>query len=670
MRIVEGATETQAATHLMDFHVDGSFPTLSSPPVAQEKLWVFPDPMSNVWIIVDIFLTYDPNDYVEPDGFERQLFIKINAFVQNSQTINLTGNLAAALTAAGGTPNSSLMTTLKNTGAVLSFAGSSGKSIATSYSSAKNLGTNIIDQVTQGKFAFLPDNLEQALSNFGTGLLNGDAVIPAALKGITQAIGGVNLVQRLFFSKSTASVQYLKRTLEMNGGIFDETSTAGWLIPYSGSTRSTVPLYAYQHPNPAYRKLGLFHLARQPARISKIVSYQTIDTDAMMEPLSCLVQMNPTSLSHTTDETYSLSMPRNTWPYGTTTTLMHDGQNAYLSFRDPANPSDLNRNVDLAFVIARWDAGSSFLYSAATIPNKSPCLEGNYGSFPVSLAQFPDEYALGASNRLQLNDRVVVYDSKDNSIFGKVYSKYEATLGVEAVVGGLFSPYISLRDRAKVMDRMAVSKNLYSLGMQNASTNTIPRNIEDIQSISIPDNVILGQSYVKQNPLWNYPSITVESGQCYYANLKVFPQQAKPLCSITGSRNTLQLAPGFYGSIIVRGNARLELGSGVYYISSLNMESGSDLVVDQTNGTTKVLITSYLSWRGDPTDVDPARLIMVYLNEGAVYLESPFNGTFIAPLAKVVLGQRTFSWYFGRFFARILEVHQNSRIVRVPFEQE
>lgn len=98
------------------------------------------------------------------------------------------------------------------------------------------------------------------------------------------------------------------------------------------------------------------------------------------------------------------------------------------------------------------------------------------------------------------------------------------------------------------------------------------------------------------------------------------------------------------------------------------MESDSRLLLDAADGAVWVSLAQYLVWRGIAQNVDPAKLqIMVFSNTFNL-LSTPFYGTVLAPAGMIEMGTGAPDWYYGRFYARRLEAHQNTRIVRVPFE--
>lgn len=130
----------------------------------------------------------------------------------------------------------------------------------------------------------------------------------------------------------------------------------------------------------------------------------------------------------------------------------------------------------------------------------------------------------------------------------------------------------------------------------------------------------------------------------------------------------LVLPPGQYGRISIKSGYTLELQAGTYHIQDLQMESGSKIDVKNADSWTELYLYGSLIWRAEVGAVDPARLRMLYVGPPRdLYLETPFNGSIFAPYARLVMGQRTECVYYGRYFARFVEIHQGTVVVGVPF---
>jgi len=103
---------------------------------------------------------------------------------------------------------------------------------------------------------------------------------------------------------------------------------------------------------------------------------------------------------------------------------------------------------------------------------------------------------------------------------------------------------------------------------------------------------------------------------------------------------TVDLPPGTYRAVSVRQNSVLRIGSGIYFMDSLGVESGGIVQVRPT-GTVGVRIAVVTSmWmRGTIDDAGDARfLFILYLGQSEASLEKAFRGTILAPNATINLG--------------------------------
>jgi hypothetical protein len=127
---------------------------------------------------------------------------------------------------------------------------------------------------------------------------------------------------------------------------------------------------------------------------------------------------------------------------------------------------------------------------------------------------------------------------------------------------------------------------------------------------------------------------------------------------------SLTLAPGNYGSVMAKSGSTLRLTGGSYYIDSLMMDSGAQLIIDDATGPIVLNIRSQFMFRGNEvvTSATTPNLLVGYFGTNDAFLEAPFRGSVIVPAAKLVLGQAAGSTYEGTFLAKQLEVRAGSTV--------
>jgi hypothetical protein len=114
-----------------------------------------------------------------------------------------------------------------------------------------------------------------------------------------------------------------------------------------------------------------------------------------------------------------------------------------------------------------------------------------------------------------------------------------------------------------------------------------------------------------------------------------------------GPFSTIQLNPVTLGGQ----GAELTLKSGTYYIGTLTLDSYSKVWLDQSNGPVIIYASTVNAFRGTFASLDgkPPNLFVGYLGTSALFLETQFNGAFVAPYAPITL--RTVAGGHTGFFA-------------------
>jgi hypothetical protein len=198
------------------------------------------------------------------------------------------------------------------------------------------------------------------------------------------------------------------------------------------------------------------------------------------------------------------------------------------------------------------------------------------------------------------------------------------TAGLSAEPGALLNDAWS-RGKATLKDRVQVR------GVLHAATATLGNGVvitggQDTAPVFDPPATV---TWNVTYPSGTGPSYTLNSGQ------------------------SKTLSPGLYGSIILNSGATLTLSAGTYYLVGLDMESASTVKLDQTNGPVIIYMSDKLILRGTFVSLsggDPD-LLLGYLGQSAIYVETLFNGAIIAPFASLTLRQVT-GTHTGYFYAK------------------
>jgi len=249
----------------------------------------------------------------------------------------------------------------------------------------------------------------------------------------------------------------------------------------------------------------------------------------------------------------------------------------------------------------------------------------------IDLANRP---ALFAIEKLKLADRARVTTS---SGFGAIYSGGAAgvELGVDAKVGNVWSAAnVIANNGSRINGEVTAGGNLF-LG----------------SNAKVTGPVTLGQ--VPAFP--EFPELR-----------RAFPTASKPVTLSNNAKVTL--TPGSYRAVTVFSGSTLQLNAGDYYFESLQLEPQAVLKVVKTAGPVRVFVDKNLIYRGRlvQVPVGPSGFSLGLKTKNQTFLESVFQGRFVAPNAQVVLGAGNALQFLGEFAARSLELRPGVQVLASP----
>lgn len=125
-----------------------------------------------------------------------------------------------------------------------------------------------------------------------------------------------------------------------------------------------------------------------------------------------------------------------------------------------------------------------------------------------------------------------------------------------------------------------------------------------------------------------------------------------------------------YENVTLHSKTTAKLSAGTYYIDTLETEPETTLDLNTSNGPIMVHVRGRLNFKGKLRLTGPSgRFLLGYYGTDATSIESPFNGTIVAPNAALRLAPAgTNPGHRGSFFAKRLEgVEAGSLITFEPF---
>jgi DNA-binding protein YbaB len=137
-----------------------------------------------------------------------------------------------------------------------------------------------------------------------------------------------------------------------------------------------------------------------------------------------------------------------------------------------------------------------------------------------------------------------------------------------------------------------------------------------------------------------------------------------------GTNAQASAPPAYYRSITLGNGSRLTVTAGVYFTDKLDLEPNSKIVVDATNGPVVFWVKNTFIFKGafvDKLGVFP-RIWVGYLGTTGVTLETPYQGSLVAPNAQITLPTVGAPKHVGSFHALHLQVGPSQTICHRPFE--
>jgi len=245
---------------------------------------------------------------------------------------------------------------------------------------------------------------------------------------------------------------------------------------------------------------------------------------------------------------------------------------------------------------------------------------------------------LYAQGKLIVNDRTKVL--RQNGTFAPVVNagSTQTNIGQSTQVGDLWSRVsVDLRNFAKV------NGNLRTMGTVN------PQAGATVSGLTVQNAALL--QIPKLSLSVTFPGTSV-------VNQEAGPPPAAPL----------DLAPGAYGDVSVKGT--LKLRTGTYFFNNLTVESNAKISCTSTSGQIVVNIRTNLTYRGSIVEGTSGRRPNIFVGvfgTNAVFVETAFPGTLVALTASLTLGQNSPSVHSGAFYAMDITVGPDNTITHFPF---
>lgn len=177
-----------------------------------------------------------------------------------------------------------------------------------------------------------------------------------------------------------------------------------------------------------------------------------------------------------------------------------------------------------------------------------------------------------------------------------------------------------------------------------------------VGSITSAGSVTVSSTAVVGGPITPFTPVTLPA----LPGLPTFPA-AQPGFTLTAGQ-TRTLSPGSYGTVTLNSQSTLILAAGDYFFRDLTINAQVNVRV---TATTRVFVQTTMAFRSSFKNAagQVQAITLGFKGTVAVTLEAAFDGTLIAPSAKVFFGVDTILTFNGSFFGKTFEVRPQSTLV-------
>lgn len=206
-------------------------------------------------------------------------------------------------------------------------------------------------------------------------------------------------------------------------------------------------------------------------------------------------------------------------------------------------------------------------------------------------------------------------------------------------------------------------------GQTRIGSNATTGGILSVGPVQILDHAVVSGSVVSAGAVNPSPTATItgpitQFGSVALPTLPTLPAFPAAGGNVTVNSGTQPISAGSYNNVTVNGGT-LVFGSGDFFIRRLIINSATTV---RATATTRIFVMTQLDYRSPFRALTGTAIQSVFLGFAGTTttLEAQFFGTLVAPNAQVAFGVGSGLTFRGSFFARTIELRNNSTLVCVP----
>lgn len=301
-----------------------------------------------------------------------------------------------------------------------------------------------------------------------------------------------------------------------------------------------------------------------------------------------------------------------------------------------------------------WDSDNGGEKDGSEVANKRNMFkDGDDVRTPPPTIDFdlPPDITIYALDAMRVNDRTICRDGegycKIASESGRV--DFAINIGVESVVGDVYS-----RGGVWLRSRSEVHGNIHTY-FNDGSNSAV-----QVQG----ETTLEGEKISHKSNEWTY--YVWDPTAIYPLNIKT-----DETLVVSAGQEKILGDGDIYSKVKVESGGTLKIEPGYIQVGDIQFESGSAITFTNPGRTTVLDAEGNTIWRATITNEDKELVArgfkFIQNSDKKVNIEGDWAGTIHAARSSLVMGQAKKIMY-GRFLAKLVTMHQQSRIYRVDFD--
>jgi len=261
----------------------------------------------------------------------------------------------------------------------------------------------------------------------------------------------------------------------------------------------------------------------------------------------------------------------------------------------------------------------------------------------------PNDITIYSLGTMRVNDRTICFDGEEYCKIAAETGRvdFAINIGVQSVVGDVYSMGgVWLRSRSEVDGDIHVYSDMSSV------------------DVHVQGGAVYHDKQRHNYTEWPYPGVWDNQAR-YLPDIDL-----EPVLTVTAGQERTLSHGDRYSKVKVESGATLKIEPGIIKVGNIQFESGSTITFTNPGLRTDLQADGSTIWRTTISNEDKELVArgfkLIQLSDKNINIEGDWAGTIHAARSSLVMGQ-TKKIMYGRFLAKSVTMHQQSRIYRVDF---